>query len=292
MIISMTGFGKAELKLNNAIITIEVKSLNAKQIDANVKMSSVYKDKEIVLRNLLSEKLNRGKIDLSIWKEKSTSTANYIINKEIISNYQRQIEELRKELNYPTSLYTDMMQTMIQMPGVIEEGREIVDEQEWEEIAKGVDIAIKDLIQFRKDEGKKLEEDITAKINLITQLLKDLEPLAKTRIEKIKKQLSEKLNDLGTNNIDENRFEQELIYYLEKQDITEEEVRLAAHLEYFTDTMKTDTPNGKKLGFIAQEIGREINTIGSKASDANMQRIVVQMKDELEKVKEQLLNIL
>ena len=178
------------------------------------------------------------------------------------------------------------------MPETLIKGEEKFDENEWEEIAKGVDIAIANILQFRLDEGKKLEEDITTRINKLTVLLKEIEPFTKGRIEKIKKSLSEKLAELDNKNIDENRFEQELIYYLEKQDITEEQVRLDAHLNYFIETMKTDSPNGKKLGFIGQEIGREINTIGSKSADAGMQKIVVQMKDELEKIKEQLLNIL
>ena len=178
------------------------------------------------------------------------------------------------------------------MPDIMINSEEKPDEKEWVEIEKGVEIAIDNLLQFRLDEGKKLEEDITQRVNKLSDLLLEVAPFAKARIEKIKNNLTDKLSDLEFKNIEENRFEQELIYYLEKQDITEEEVRLDAHLSYFLETMKTDSPNGKKLGFIGQEIGREINTIGSKSSDADMQKIVVQMKDELEKIKEQLLNIL
>ena len=289
MIQSMTGYGKSELNLNNANFTIEVRSLNSKQIDINVKMSSVYRDKEIILRKHLSEKLQRGKIELSIWREKSESSTKYKVNTEAIKEYYNQILNLQKELGLDKS---DIIPTLLKMPETLIKGEEKVDENEWEEIAKGVDIAIDNILQFRLDEGRKLEEDVSSRINKLTVLLKEIEPFAKGRIEKVKKSLSDKLTELDNKNIDENRFEQELIYYLEKQDITEEQVRLDAHLNYFIETMKTDSPNGKKLGFIGQEIGREINTIGSKSVDAGMQKIVVQMKDELEKIKEQLLNIL
>ena len=303
MIQSMTGYGKAELNLTNANFTIEVKSLNSKQIDANLKMSSVYRDKEIGLRKLLSEKLQRGKIELSIWREKSESSSNYKINTDVIRGYHQQILGLQKDLglksggissNFPElSLEnSDIIPTLLKMPDVMVKGEEKSDDNEWEDIQKGVDIAIANLLQFRLDEGKKLEDDITNRINKLSTLLIDIAPFAKTRIEKIKKSLSDKLAEIEIKNIDENRFEQELIYYVEKLDITEEQVRLDAHLTYFIETMKADAPNGKKLGFIGQEIGREINTIGSKSSDAEMQKLVVQMKDELEKIKEQLLNIL
>ena len=289
MIQSMTGYGKAELNLKNANFTIEVRSLNSKQIDANVKMSSIYRDKEIGLRKLLSEKLQRGKIELSIWRESSDSSAKYTLNTELIKEYFSQIQEVTRSLSINSS---DIMPSLLKMPEVLVKGEEKAEDNEWEEIAKGIDIAIGNILQFRLDEGEKLENDITERINKLSTLLIDISPFAKGRIEKVKKSLADKLAEIDTKNIDENRFEQELIYYLEKQDITEEQVRLDVHLSYFIETMKSDSPNGKKLGFIGQEIGREINTIGSKSSDAEMQKIVVQMKDELEKIKEQLLNIL
>ena len=301
MIQSMTGYGKAELNLTNANFTIEVRSLNSKQIDSNVKMSSVYRDKEIGLRKLLSEKLQRGKIELSIWREKSESNTNYKVNTEVIKDYHNQVLQLKKDLGLKWNMWTmtpfsakssDILPTLLKMPEALIKGEEKVNDNEWDEIAKGVDIAIENILQFRLEEGKKLEEDITTRINTLSRLLTEILPFGKGRIEKVKKSLADKLAEIDTKNIDENRFEQELIYYLEKQDITEEQVRLDAHLSYFLETMKTDSPNGKKLGFIGQEIGREINTIGSKSSDAEMQKIVVQMKDELEKIKEQLLNIL
>ncbi|MDC0204376.1 YicC family protein [Flavobacteriales bacterium] len=301
MIQSMTGYGKTELNLENANFTIEVKSLNSKQIDATVKIPSIYRDKEIGLRKLLSEKLQRGKIELSVWREKSASSSNYILNTEVIKGYHQQIVQLKKSLGLKWNMWTftpfqakstDIIPALLKMPDVIQKGEEKADENEWEEIAKGIDIAIENILQFRLDEGGKLEEDITSRANILSKLLVEIAPLAKERIEKVKKSLADKLAEIDTKNIDENRFEQELIYYLEKQDITEEQVRLDAHLNYFIETMKANSPNGKKLGFIGQEIGREINTIGSKSSDAAMQKIVVQMKDELEKIKEQLLNIL
>jgi uncharacterized protein (TIGR00255 family) len=289
MIQSMTGYGKAELNLTNANFTIEVRSLNSKQIDANVKMSSIYRDKEIGLRKLLSEKLQRGKIELSIWRESSDSSSKYTLNTELIKEYFSQIQEVTRSLSINSS---DIMPSLLKMPEVLVKGEEKAEDNEWEEIAKGIDIAIGNILQFRLDEGAKLEADITARINKLSTLLVDIAPFSKARIEKVKKSLADKLAEIDTKNIDENRFEQELIYYLEKQDINEEQVRLDVHLSYFIETMKADAPNGKKLGFIGQEIGREINTIGSKSSDAEMQKIVVQMKDELEKIKEQLLNIL
>ena len=289
MIQSMTGYGKAELNLTNANFTIEVRSLNSKQIDANVKMSSIYRDKEIGLRKLLSEKLQRGKIELSIWRESSESSAKYTLNTELIKEYFSQIQQVSSSLSINSS---NIMPSLLKMPEVLVKGEEKAEDNEWEEIAKGIDIAIGNILQFRLDEGEKLENDITARINKLSTLLIDISPFAKGRIDKVKKSLADKLAEIDTKNIDENRFEQELIYYLEKQDITEEQVRLEVHLSYFVETMKANAPNGKKLGFISQEIGREINTIGSKSSDAEMQKIVVQMKDELEKIKEQLLNIL
>lgn len=285
----MTGYGKAEINLPKANFTVEVKSLNAKQIDTTIKMSSIYRDKEIELRNLISEKLQRGKIELSIWRENSESFSSYNLNTEVISDYFKQIKKIAEELNINTN---DILPSLLKMPDVIQKGEEKVNEIEWDEIQKGIDSAIANLLQFRLDEGKKLEADIKSRIHKLADLLNEIAPFAKARIEKVRKNLSEKLAEIDLKNMDENRFEQELIYYLEKQDITEEQVRLDAHLNYFTETMIAESVNGKKLGFIGQEIGREINTIGSKSSDIDMQKIVVQMKDELEKIKEQLLNIL
>ena len=299
MIHSMTGYGKQELNLNNSNFTIELKSLNSKQVDINIKMSSKYRDKEIELRRLISEKLQRGKIELSIWREKTEFSNSFKLNTKLIKDYYLQIDDLKKDLDNlgfskkdDDSSYSNIIQTLVQMPDVFVKEEENIDENTWRQISKAILKTIDNLQKYRKEEGKKLELDVKNRVNNLYKLLKQINPLSKRRIEKIKSNLNDNLTKLNLKNIDEARFEQELIYYLEKQDITEEQVRLNAHLSYFLDSMKTKLPVGKKLAFIAQEIGREINTIGSKSSDSEMQKIVVQMKDELEKIKEQLLNIL
>ena len=294
----MTGYGKHELNLKHANFTIELKSLNSKQLDTNIKILSIYRDKEIDLRNLLSKKLQRGKIELSVWKEKVESSFKYCLNTTVIKDYYKQIQQLKKELGTKENMLNmksfeaDLIPSLLKMPDVIQKEEDKADENEWNEIINGIDIAINNLLQYRLDEGAKLEEDVSSRVNKINMLLNQIPPFAEERIINIKRSLSEKLAEIDNKNIDENRLEQELIYYLEKQDITEEQVRLKTHLDYFLEVIVADFPNGKKLGFIAQEIGREINTIGSKSSNADMQKIVVQMKDELEKIKEQLLNIL
>ena len=298
MIQSMTGYGKSELNLAKANFIIEVKSLNSKQLDANVKISSAYRDKEIGLRKLLSENLFRGKVELSVWKEKNESTLQNTLNTQAIKEYYSQIFELRKALSATNNMFTmksfdaDLLPTVLKMPNVYIKKEDNIVEEDWTQIKSSILKAIAELIKYRTTEGLKLEKDINLRIKKISSLLLDIKPFADSTIKKIKQNLFEKISSIESKKVDENRLEQELIFYLEKQDITEEQVRLKAHLEYFTDTVKTDFPNGKKLGFIGQEIGREINTMGSKASDADMQRLIVQMKDELEKIKEQLLNIL
>ena len=301
MIQSMTGYGKAELNLKNTNFNIEIKSLNSKQIDISIKMSSIYRDQEINLRKLLAEQLHRGKIELFVWRESSESNPKYNFNLPLIKKYYQQILSLKKDLGLKWNIWTmtpflakttDIMPVLLRMPDVIQKEKEKINESEWIDISRSIDQAIKNLVQFRLEEGKKIGEDIFNRINIIAQYLDDIIPFAKDRINKIKVNLNSKLNELDAQKIDANRFEQELLYYLEKQDITEEQVRLESHLDYFKKIMQTTSPNGKKLAFVAQEIGREINTIGSKSSDAEMQQIVVQMKDELEKIKEQLLNIL
>ena len=288
MIYSMTGFGRCQLNLQHANFNIEVKSLNSKQLDTNIKISSVYREKEIELKNLLSTKLKRGKIELSVWKESSEIQNSHKLNIPLIKDYHQQILNLKKDLGFES----DIFPVLLKMPNILQKDEVKLDNNEWLEIFKGINTAVNELIQFRLAEGNKLEKDIILRINLIIDFLDEITPYAKARIKRVKENLLNKINDLKINNIDENRLEQELIYYLEKQDITEEQVRLKAHLDYFIQTIRSEAPNGKKLGFISQEIGREINTIGSKSSDAEMQKIVVQMKDELEKIKEQLLNVL
>ncbi len=289
MIQSMTGYGKAELNLKHTNVSIELRSLNSKQIDVNIKIPFIYRDKEIGIRKRLSEKLKRGKIEFSIWRESQKINSKYVLNPELIKEYFSQINNITNDLGINTK---DIIPSLLKMPEVLVKEEEKVDNNEWDEISRAVDIAIDNIKKFRMDEGKILEKDITMRINTLATLLHELEPYEKNRIAKTKKKLYNKLAEIDTKNIDENRFEQELIYYLEKQDITEERVRLDSHLNYFIETMQTNFPNGKKLAFIGQEIGREINTIGSKSSDSEMQKIVVKMKDELEKVKEQTLNIL
>ena len=241
------------------------------------------------------------RIDFSIWIENIASSSNYIINKAVAKEYYNQILKLKKDIGLKDNVWTmtpfkakstDILTSLLKMPEVIKKSENKSDSNDWDIISTSIDGVINDLIKYRLDEGEKLKQDIHLRIKNIHTSLNEINPFAKKRIEEVKKNLSNKLDKLDFNHFDENRLEQELIYYLEKQDITEEQVRLSSHLEYFLDTIKKNTPNGKKLTFIAQEIGREINTIGAKSYDSEMQKIVVNMKDELEKIKEQLLNIL
>ena len=296
----MTGYGKVEFNLKNKNFIIEVKSLNSKTIDINLKIPAIYRSKEIVLRKVLSEKLKRGKVELAIWREKSQTNSSYKFDKELIRNYYNQIDSIKKEFetkskflkSFFSNKNTDLIPTILKMPDVLIKKDEKIEEEEWIEIEKNINYAIDKLITFREDEGNNLSEDISLRINLIKTHLSKMEAFESQRIEKIKSNINNKLVSLETQNIDQNRFEQEIIYYLEKLDITEEKVRLNAHTNYFLESLDSEISNGKKLSFISQEIGREINTIGSKSNNSDMQKLVVQMKDELEKIKEQLLNIL
>ena len=300
MIQSMTGYGKVEFNLKNKNFIIEVKSLNSKTIDINLKIPAIYRDKEIVLRKVLSEKLKRGKVELAIWREKPQTNSSYKFDKELIRKYHNQIDSIKKEFetkskflkSFFSNKNTDLIPTILKMPGVLIKQDEKIEKEEWIEIEKNINYAIDKLITFREDEGNNLSEDISLRINLIKTHLSKMEAFESQRIEKIKSNLNNKLVSLETQDVDQNRFEQELIYYLEKLDITEEKVRLNAHTNYFLESLGSEISNGKKLSFISQEIGREINTIGSKSNNSDMQKLVVQMKDELEKIKEQLLNIL
>ena len=283
----MTGFGKAEVNFDKMNFTIEVKSLNSKNIDIKIKTPSSYRNREISIRNLIVEKLKRGKIELSIFRDNTKSTPSVFLNHELINNFIAQAQTISKEININT-----IFANALHIPNVIQKDDEELSDGEWNQVFNGIENAIDDLSKFRLDEGEKLQEDLKIRIFKITESLQKISPFAASRIEKVKTSLSLKLDAMKIENIDNNRFEQELIYYLEKQDISEEQVRLAAHLDYFNEVMNAASPNGKKLGFIAQEIGREINTLGSKSSNFNMQKIVVRMKDELEKMKEQILNVL
>jgi len=287
----MTGFGKAEFEVNNKKFTIEIKSLNSKQVDINTRIPAIYREKDIEIRKELSDKLERGKIDFNIYVESLGDESNSKINEPILRSYFKQLSKISAELNLATDHST--LQAALRLPDVVKTEYQTLDEEEWEIILKNIRKAIADIDKFRVQEGDALKVDILKSIELIQLLLVQIEPFEGQRIEALRTRLTENLDKLSLNgNVDKNRFEQELIFYLEKLDINEEKVRLANHCEYFIDTVTEPVATGKKLAFISQEIGREINTIGSKANNTEIQRIVVQMKDYLERVKEQLLNVL
>lgn len=286
MVQSMTGFGKATLQLPTKKITVEIKSLNSKNFDLNVRIPSAYREKEFIVRNQIAQKLERGKIEFSIFSEFTAEETASKVNAPIVKGYIKQMQEILPEADI-----TELMKMAVRMPDAIKVERDEIDENEWSAIQQGINEAILLLNDFRKTEGQILQADFEHRIEKIRSLMIKTISFDKERVEIIKSRLRDALEGLKVA-VDENRFEQELIYYLEKLDITEEKVRLENHLNYFLETMKTGSSNGKKLGFIAQEIGREINTMGSKSNHSEMQKLVVQMKDELEKIKEQLLNVL
>lgn len=291
MIQSMTGYGKAVCELPNKKISIEIKSLNSKQLDLNTRLPNLYREKEIEVRNLLAKQLSRGKIDLSFYVEAATSDKITKINSEVIKNYHKQLQTIASDLGLNDS--TDFLKVIMPLPDTVKVELAELNEEEWKAIAVTLQNAINDIIEFRTREGQALETDITERIRIIGELLKEVPNYETQRIDKIKTRIRENLEEVGqSSKIDENRFEQEIIFYLEKLDVTEEKVRLNNHLEYFLETIENNNAVGKKLGFITQEIGREINTLGSKANDADLQKIVIRMKDELEKIKEQILNVL
>lgn len=287
----MTGFGKAEFEVNNKKITIEIKSLNSKQTDINTRIPSLYRQKDIQIRRVLTDVLLRGKIDFYIYVENLGDDSNSRINEPILKSYFQHLSKINKDLNLQTDHTT--VQAAMRLPDVVKTEYETLDEQEWATILENIKAALSDIDQFRKQEGQSMKIDIAGNMERIKMLLTEIEPFEEQRIKNLKKRLVEHIETLQMNvQIDENRLEQELLFYLERLDINEEKVRLANHCDYFTETIEEPLSSGKKLGFISQEIGREINTIGSKANDKNIQRIVVQMKDHLERVKEQLLNVL
>ena len=285
MIHSMTGYGKSVLQLPNKTISIEIKSLNSKSLDLNMRMPSMYRSKELGLRKLIASKLNRGKVDFSLFFESTGEATHANVNPTVVNKYIKQLEGL------VTGNKMDFLQIAIKMPDAISTEREDIDESEWADIQNEILNALENIRVYRMEEGNVLELDFTKRISLISNLLEQVLEIDPERITNVRERLHKGVSELKEK-YDENRFEQELVYYIEKFDITEEKVRLQNHLEYFTKTLNSDNSNGKKLGFISQEIGREINTIGSKANFAPMQKLVVQMKDELEKIKEQLLNVL
>ncbi len=291
MIKSMTGFGKAEFEVNNKKFTVEIKSLNSKQVDINTRTPALYREKDIIIRRVLSDKLERGKIDFNIYVENLGDESNSKINEPILKSYFNHLRKISSDLNLTTD--HTLLQAALRLPDVVKNEYETLNEEEWGTIYANILKALDDIDAFRVQEGNALATDIVANVNSIRKLLTEIEPFEGQRIESMKTRLNDNLESLKLNgNIDENRFEQELIFYMEKLDINEEKVRLANHCEFFLETVEQPVPTGKKLGFISQELGREINTIGSKANEANIQRIVVQMKDHLERIKEQLLNVL
>ena len=291
MIQSMTGYGKADVQLKNKFVSIEIKSLNSKFLDPNIKMPHLFKEKESEVRDMLSKKLERGKIDLYINIEEAEEKKN-VLNKNIVKVYLKEILLLCKELNIKNA---DLLPIVMRMPDVISSFKEPLNITEWKKIKLAIEKAILNLMNFRHSEGKTLQKDMEMRIGIIEQKLADIKKFETNRIEKLRSKFLKELNNLNNINnqpVNKDRFEQELIYYIEKMDITEEKVRLKSHCIYYLKMMKENASNGKKLGFIAQEIGREINTIGSKANDADIQKLVVEMKDELEKIKEQTANVL
>ncbi len=285
MIYSMTGYGKSVLQLPTKKITIELKSLNSKSLDLNARMPSIYREKELSIRKVLADKLIRGKVDFSIYVETTADDTSTQINTPVVKQY---INQLRKVVDGND---IELLKMAVRFPDALNTVREEIDENEWKTIQTEITNAITDLNNHRLDEGKVLEQDFNKRVAIISDLLDQVIAMDPERIEGVRERLRKGVEELKEK-YDENRFEQELVYYIEKFDITEEKVRLKNHLNYFTECINSSDSNGKKLGFIGQEIGREINTIGSKSNYAPMQQLVVQMKDELEKIKEQLLNAL
>tara|TARA_R110000823_G_scaffold159218_7_gene290630 strand:- start:66443 stop:67300 length:858 start_codon:yes stop_codon:yes gene_type:complete len=285
MIQSMTGYGKEVVQLPSKTITIEIKSLNSKGLDLNTRVPSAYREKELEIRDLLAKSLQRGKVDFSLYIEVTGEEVTTQLNEGVVKQYIKQLA------NVVNGDPVELLKMAVRMPDALKTEREEIDEKEYKAILKGIDKALEAINEYRTDEGLVLENDFLERSKTISKLLEEVIALDPERIDGVKERLRKAVADLKEK-VDENRFEQELIYYLEKYDITEEKVRLKNHLEYFEESLKSHDSNGKKLGFITQEIGREINTIGSKANYAPMQQIVVQMKDELEKIKEQALNVL
>ena len=290
MIHSMTGYGKATTELPGKKITVEIKSLNSKQFDLYTRIPHIYKEKEISLRNDLSKILERGKVDLYINVEESETDSTIKIDELRLKNYHAEMKQLAASLNIEEP--TNWFDILFKLPDVFKQEPEKLDEDEWLAVEKAVDGAVANLISFRHQEGEALKQTMLTNISKIKELTIELEKFEAERIEKVKTRITEALSKLENTTYDSNRLEQELIYYIEKLDVNEEKARLLNHLDYFTETIEANTSQGKKLGFIVQEIGREVNTLGSKSNDSDMQRLVVQMKDELEQIKEQILNVL
>ena len=290
MIKSMTGYGLSIAETPGKKITVELRSLNSKQIDINTKMPWYYKEKELEIRSKISKGLGRGKADLTIFVDSLEDQNLPMLNKTAIKSYYTQLIDVAGELYIENR--KELLSIIMRLPETLKTDRQTISEEEWELISGLLDEAIRKLNEFRTEEGKSIEKDLRERIRLIESHLDKISPYEEERITRIREKINNSLKQLENENIDQNRLEQEVLYYLEKLDINEEKVRLKKHCDYFIKTVETENANGKKLGFISQEIGREINTLGSKANDVRIQKIVVMMKDELEKVKEQLLNVL
>ncbi len=291
MIQSMTGYGKAVVPYKEKKINVEIKSLNSKALDLSTRIAPLYREKEMEIRQKVAKALTRGKVDFSIWIEKDAMADATPVNGALIENYYRQIKDIAAKTGIPEP--EDWFSTLLRMPDVTAKTDvEELDDEEWTAASRAIDEALCHLVDFRKQEGAALQKKFTEKIDNIAALLESIEPYEKQRVEKIRAKIVDGLNSIPEVEYDKNRLEQELIYYIEKLDINEEKQRLANHLRYFRETMEEGCAQGKKLGFIAQEMGREINTTGSKSNQAEMQNIVVKMKDELEQIKEQVLNAL
>lgn len=290
MLLSMTGFGKASCEVNNKKLTIEIRSLNSKQLDYNSRIPGYYREKEIEIRNLLSAMVIRGKVDFTMYSEVNNAEAAAEINTDVVKAYYKQLSQIANEIGIDTP--TDLLASIMRLPDTLKNDHEVLDESEWEVIKTTIIEAINQLIAFRQQEGVALAKDIATRIENIKNLLAEVPKYETARITRIKERIkTDLLEFIKPDSINQDRFEQEMIFYIEKLDITEEKVRLANHCEYFLNTMQQEAA-GRQLGFIAQEMGREINTLGSKANDSELQKIVVCMKDELEKIKEQVLNVL
>ncbi len=291
MIQSMTGYGNVVVAYKDKKIHVEIKSLNSKQLDLQTRIAPLYREKEMECRAMVAEALIRGKVDMSVWIEKESAVDATPVNAALVENYYHQLKDVAQKVGIPEP--QDWLYTLTRMPDVLTKTDvETLEDEEWAIVKGAVADALKNLVDFRKQEGAALEKKFAEKIDNIAQLLVDIEPYEKGRVEKIKTRIEGGLKQIPDVEYDKNRLEQELIYYIEKLDISEEKQRLTNHLKYFRDTMAEPAGQGKKLGFIAQEMGREINTTGSKSNQAEMQNIVVKMKDELEQIKEQVLNAL
>ena len=291
MIQSMTGYGKATAETGNRKVIIEIKSLNSKAMDISAKIIPAYRDKELDIRSRITAALERGKVDFALYIDVAAATGAQTINEPVFNNYLKQIESIALKTDYRVP--DDIISTILRMPEVLDANQQDeVSDEEWQAVSKAVDQAINALVEYRKVEGAALEKKFREKISNISALLKSVEPYEQERVAKIKERIRTTMQNTVGGNYDENRFEQEMIFYIEKLDISEEKQRLSNHLEYFIKTLEEGHGQGKKLGFIAQEMGREINTLGSKSNQAEMQNIVVRMKDELEQIKEQVLNVM